>query len=63
MTTIGSTITTKDLAQRCIHILPLNYDEMATTLNTNTRNLPLNFQEFNAILLEDQEWKIFVLLD
>ena len=54
MTAIGITITSEDLAQRCIQILPLKYDSLVMALNTRNRNLPLNFEDFSAMLLDEE---------
>ena len=54
MIAIGITITSKDLARRCIGILPPKYDGLVTTLNTQNRNPPLNFEDFSAMLLEEE---------
>ena len=47
----GISITSKDLAWRCIRILLLKYDGLVTTLNTQNRNPP---EDFNAMLLEEE---------
>lgn len=54
MTAIGITITSEDLARRCIRILPPKYHSLVTALNTQNRNVPLNFEVSSAMLLEEE---------
>ena len=54
MTAIGITIMSEGLARRCIWILPPKYNGLITALNTQNKNLPLYFEDFNAMLLEEE---------
>ncbi|KAH7424974.1 hypothetical protein KP509_11G035000, partial [Ceratopteris richardii] len=44
----------KELARRCVRVLPAKYDGLVTTLNTQVRPNPLTFEEFSAMLLEEE---------
>ena len=54
MAAVGITKTSEELARRCIRILPQKYDALVMTLNTQVRNPPLTFEEFSAMLLEEE---------
>ncbi|XP_057953875.1 uncharacterized protein LOC131148156 [Malania oleifera] len=46
--------TSKELARRCIRVLPSKYDSLVTALSTQIRTPTLTFEEFCALLLEEE---------
>ena len=54
MAAIGVSISSVELARKCIRILPPKFDILATTLNTQVRVPPLTFEDFSSILQEEE---------
>lgn len=50
----GVQITSEELARRCLRICPPKYDGLVTALNTQVRPQALTFEEFTALLLEEE---------
>lgn len=57
MGTVGIIVDTKDLARRCLRILPLKFEGFVTALTTAQRPTPLTFEEFSS-LLQDEELRL-----
>ena len=54
MAAVGISKTKEDLARRCMRVLTHKFDGLVTALNTQVRNPPLTFEEFSAMLLEEE---------
>lgn len=54
MAAVGIAKSSEDLARRCIRVLPPKYDGLVTALNTQVRTPPLTFEEFTAMLQEEE---------
>jgi len=54
MAAVGIKKTSEELASFCIRVLPRKYDSLATALNTQVRTPPLTFEEFGAMLVEEE---------
>lgn len=51
---VGVALRSEELAQRCLRKMPAKYDSLVTSLSTQVRSTPLTFEDFSAILQEEE---------
>lgn len=56
MTVVGVAMTSEELARQCVWVLPPKYDCLVTALNTQICLLAVTFEDFFAMLLEEEMW-------
>jgi len=56
MPTIGMSLKSGDLAQRCLRALPRKFDGVVMALTTSVRPTPLTFEKLSSMIMKEEMW-------